>query len=90
MQKKAFFESRKAELAEPRHADITPVPASRLTDSPSATPSREVTLTLPASVYEDLQQHAHRRGQPLADILREAIDAYLQEESADEIKKRTR
>ncbi|MDH3603871.1 MAG: ribbon-helix-helix protein, CopG family, partial [Candidatus Tectomicrobia bacterium] len=73
---------------EPRRADMTPAP--RLTDSPGATLSREVTPTLPASVYEDLQQHAHRRGKPLADLLREAIDTYLQGKSAAETKERTR
>jgi predicted transcriptional regulator len=41
-------------------------------------PHTEVTTTLPAALYEQLQQEAQRRRVSLAAILREALEAYVQ------------
>ena len=97
--KEVFFETRKTEGTELRRADIAPAPregvaktlsSPLLTDASGAAPSHEVTVTLPTSLYADLQQHARRRAQPVADVLREAIDAYLQDQRAVEAPERTK
>lgn len=44
----------------------------------SSSSHREVTATLPAALYEQLQQEAQRRRVSMAAILREAVEAYTQ------------
>jgi Ribbon-helix-helix protein, copG family len=52
--------------------------ARRAPSQVSSSSHRQVTATLPAELYEQLQQEAQRRRVGMAAILREAVEAYTQ------------
>ncbi len=52
--------------------------ARRAPSQVSSSSHRQVTATLPAALYEQLQQEAQRRRVGMAAILREAVEAYAQ------------
>ena len=64
--------------AEPAPPTVAPFSAMARRDQPDTAADAEVTTTLPAELYEQLQQEAQRRRLTMAVILREAAEAYAQ------------
>jgi hypothetical protein len=66
--------------AEPAPPTVAPFSAMARRDQRYTTSAAdaEVTTTLPAEIYEQLQQEAQRRRLTMAVILREAAEAYAQ------------
>jgi Ribbon-helix-helix protein, copG family len=58
--------------------------ARRAPSQVSSASHRQVTATLPAELYEQLQQEAQRRRVSMASILREAVEAYAQSQKRED------